>query len=361
MKKIKKQILTFDDNQINKKITQTLKKIQEILPIDYNQTTLLEYFKKYYPLEWNTIVNHTFYKCKELASPSQKAISAEQYFFSHPKVKHMLAPGTKAKHQTYYNNNNTIINEKFKVFHQKRMQIIQNYQTKIENQKKFRQMIEPYYADAYISIYKKKETTLEQKTEIVKELSNFNCKKVIDFLQFVNATERNNSIKRLAFNALQQLGEYVRLKKQSDDNTMSTEIYSPLTLVEKIKKDSIQSIKKYDVFISHRFSNLDEVIVLYNILNKRGYSCYCDWSCDTTFLIRDLANEYTAEILKIRIEQSSVVVFLDNKTSSSWVNLELEHAKKLNKKIFNLEYDANDKKYISNIEKLIQNLKNNNI
>ena len=77
-----------------------------------------------------------------------------------------------------------------------------------------------------------------------------------------------------------------------------------------------------------------------NTLNFQNLSCYYDWTSDQDFLKRILISDYTKEVLKRRIEQSEIFILLlthnviaEDKIISEWIDMEIEYAKSLGKKI----------------------------
>ncbi|MDD1016070.1 toll/interleukin-1 receptor domain-containing protein [Pseudomonas rubra] len=118
-------------------------------------------------------------------------------------------------------------------------------------------------------------------------------------------------------------------------------IVTPADLADKLKSGSIQSRKVFDLFISHSYKDNDLVRRLLPVLNENGFNIYCDWTSDNDFLRRELVSEYTEAVIKVRIEQSARVLFLQTEKSvnenggvlSPWVKIELEHASIINKEI----------------------------
>ena len=59
-------------------------------------------------------------------------------------------------------------------------------------------------------------TTIDEKIEIVKELEKYECEKSTEFFSKLNDSEKNEQIRRIAFNHLQSIGKYVKLRKNFD-------------------------------------------------------------------------------------------------------------------------------------------------
>lgn len=123
-------------------------------------------------------------------------------------------------------------------------------------------------------------------------------------------------------------------------------IFTPTDLANKLKSGSIQATKAFDLFISHSYKDNDLVRRLLPALSENGFNVYCDWTSDSDFLRRELVSEYTEAVIKIRIEQSARVLFLQTENSvnenggilSPWVKVELEHASIINKEILCINF-----------------------
>ena len=338
--------------RFNKSLKASLNSIKVILPFDYNKYDILNLFKKLYPYEWNIIdQRYKYYKSKDgfLSKIGKKKryypTLPQFYLFNLQKVKHILSEGQKKIHQQNFNEKNRMKN--LNVLEEKLNNRIIKITEKVDKEKKIMQEIEPLYTDIYIQAYHKKCITIDEKMEIVKELEKYECEKSTEFFSKLNDSEKNEQIRRIAFNHLQSIGKYVKLRKNFDGKKKQYMIektefdMKPFDLLEKIEKDTIQNKKSFDYFISHSFMDNDLVIIIKKHFNKLNYHIYCDWLSDTDFLKRKYAGEYTKIILKKRIEQSKKILFLRtnnvqdemNNYFSEWVQMEIEYAHKLNKEI----------------------------
>jgi hypothetical protein len=238
------------------------------------------------------------------------------------------------------------------------------------------QMVEPLYIDAFIASYHKKGITIQGKIEIFHELKKYNSKKVVEFLQKLNDSERNDQIRRMAFEHLQKLGAPVRLRKKfkgkvKSYNTETDQFnVSPEDLYQRLESNTVQNKKSFHVFISHSYLDSNLVRQVKSCLNSHGLTVYCDWTSDNDFLKRSLVSNYTKMVLKKRIEQSKCIVFLETKNAvnrdgsftSPWISMEIEHASLIGKPIYSLnfsdhselferiEYKKNNGFEISNLE-----------
>ena len=219
----------------------------------------------------------------------------------------------------------------------------------IINNTEYIQDIEPIYIDIFIKIYHRSNHI--EKILIFNELKKFNNSKTITFFYKLNDSERNNQIRNMAFQHLQSLGKYVKLRKNfkgkrkiyHTDRALPN--YSPEELVKFLNSKSVESKKKYDIFISHSYLDKNLVKSTKNALNLQNLSCYYDWTSDQDFLKRTLISDYTKEVLKKRIEQSEVFLLLlthnviaEDKIISEWVEMEIEYAKTVGKKICCLNF-----------------------
>lgn len=81
---------------------------------------------------------------------------------------------------------------------------------------------------------------------------------------------------------------------------------------------------RFDVFLSHSFHDAVLIIGLRNILQRLGLTVYVDW-IDDPELDRSKVSAATADRLRIRMRQSSSLVFATSRASSSskWMPWEL--------------------------------------
>ena len=338
--------------RFNKSLKIPLNCIKSVLPFNYYKYNILDLFKKLYPYEWNTIEQRYLqYKSKDdfLSKIGKKKryypTLPQFYLFNLQKVKHMLSEGQKKIHQQNFNEENRVKN--LKVLQEKVKNRMIKINEKVNKEKEFMQEVEPLYANIYIQAYHKKGIPINEKMEIVKELEKYECEKSTEFFSKLNDSERNEQIRRIAFNHLQSIGKYVKLRKNFDGNKKQYMIektefdMKPFDLLEKIEKDTIQNKKSFDYFISHSFMDNNLVMIIKKHFNQLNYHIYCDWLNDTDFLKRKYAGEFTKIVLKKRIEQSKKVLFIRtnnthdemNNYYSEWVQMEIEYAKELKKEI----------------------------
>lgn len=344
----------FSETQdFKKKFTRQLNMISGVLPQNYSSQKIVDLYKYYFPLDWIELnKRYESYKNKDLFL--QQVGKKLRYYHEEPntfllnlpKVKQLLSVGKMESHRSDFSHEKRAlaINE-LEARKNKKMNI---HIKKSRDARLLMQTIEPLYIDVFISAYHKKGSTTQDKIEIFKELKKYECQKSIQFFQKLNDSERNNQIRGMAFSYLQKIGEYVRLRKKFKgkskfyDTDRDDFHVTPKDLVDRIEKNSIQSQKAYDVFISHSYLDSDLVINIKNELNAKKISVYCDWTNDNDFLKRDLVGEYTEVVLKKRIEQSKYLLFVktynsisqDGEIKSKWIEMEISYAKNIAKQIY---------------------------
>lgn len=339
--------------RFNKSLKRPLKNIKEVLPKEYTPQIIIDEFKKYYPLIWKEMnERYKNYSEKDKFLKKQgkklryKPLNSEKYLLSLPQVKQWLSEGGRIAHRNKFNKE--FQSERIQTLTNKMSNSVEKRTKKVSKNTEGVQNIEPLFVDVFISKYHKKGTTQEEKIEIFNELKKYNTDKTIDFFYKLNDAERNNQIRRMAFQHLQSLGRYVKLRKnfkgKKKDYMLSKDIFdmTPQDLWMRIEKDGIQNKKRYDFFVSHSVVNRSQVLDVMEILNEKKCSAYCDWTSDNDFLKRELVSDYTKMVLKKRLDQSEKLILLKSKHSleSEWVRFELEYFNSLGKKIFFVDLDG---------------------
>lgn len=214
------------------------------------------------------------------------------------------------------------------------------YKEKVKKALYYVQEIEPHYALRFIDKYFKTHD-LHERLEIIRELSKYKSKKIIEFFYKVNACTRNHSLKGESMKYIQSIGLpfVLRRKKKGKKNYIDNELVknesSPEMLMKRLYVDNLEKIKEFDVFISHNSNDENKIVEFYKKLNQNGYVAYIDWVNDKFDLKRQWCNASTAKVIQERIKQSKVfVVFLSQSTlKSQWCPWELGYADALGKKI----------------------------
>ena len=336
-----------DENiRISKYITKQLNHLMPTLKPGYTVQDILLAYKKYYPFDWIELVERqNVYKEKDdhLRSVHKKIrykpFSPEAFFYSLQKVKYVLSKGYREKHSLNYSETARIEYES--QFARKRDAAIARRRSRIDENTKNIQKVDPGFIDALIYAYHRRENTINDKMEIIREIIKYDCSRTFNFLSKINDCEKNDEIRNLAFNQLQSDGHYVKLRQKPKGKIKSyiTEesdiIGTPESLAERLSnRKSVQNLKRYDVFISHSYKDKNSVEDVVRKINATGMNCYVDWTADNDFLKRSMVSDYTKEVLKHRMKQSKCLLFLSSARSraSKWVSFELEYFEKVLKK-----------------------------
>ena len=340
-----------------KRLKRPLELVVDTLKPGYTKNDFLEAFKEYYPFEWNEICERwKVYSEKDRFLKTNKGrtrynpLKPEDYFFSLHKVKYILSQGYREKHKNNYNEQ--VRAKKEEDLRHKRGTQIEKRQQRISSYTQDMQHVDPGFIDALIYAYHNHNNSTNDKMEIIKEIKKYDCEKTIQFFWKINDSERNNQIRRMAFKHLQKSGHYVKLRKNFKGKKKiyqieeSTFFGTPQALAEKLNdNNSVQAIKRYDLFISHSSKDISIVNRVVKEANAIGLNCYVDWSADNDFLKRSMVSDYTKEVLKKRMEQSKCLLYLssDNSRKSEWVYFELDYYENyVNRKMLMVKIDGND-------------------
>ena len=350
---ITKRKYMSENIRIYKQMTNQLNSIKKILPEIYDGNILFDLYSEYFSTTIQILnERYEYYRSKDIFLRSvgkkkrYKILNSKDFFFSSQKVKHMLSYGQRLQHKQQYSEEcktDSLIKLEQKLNKSLSKKLV------IAKKCEHIQDIEPIYIDIFIKIYHRSNHL--EKILIFNELKKFNSNKTITFFYKLNDSEHNNQIRMMAFQHLQNLGKYVKVRKKFKGNKKSYHIdstlpnYSPEELVKFLNSNSVESKKKYDIFISHSYLDKDLVKSTKNALNLKNLSCYYDWTSDQDFLKRNLISDYTKEVLKKRIEQSKALILVlthnviaDGEITSEWIKMEIEHAKSVGKKICCLNF-----------------------
>lgn len=177
---------------------------------------------------------------------------------------------------------------------------------------------------------------------ILQEAARYQSKKTMELLHKVNASERNYHLRYFAFQALQQLGETVRLhknrkgKKRPGDIEEFEKVDTPDKLLNLIYNSEMEQNKFYDVFVSHSYKDSAKLLDLKAMLNGDNLNVYLDWVCDRGALKRELTNANTAQVIAERLKKSSALLYVYTEFSvhSQWTPWELGYFYALGKPIY---------------------------
>lgn len=207
------------------------------------------------------------------------------------------------------------------------------------------QDVEPKYIKKLIDLYfrTRKTNTLDVNSRylILLEIAQFKCKESISFLSKINSCDKNNDMRLLAFNLLQQMGEHSWLARNRKGKKRQSAVQpidiaaNPTRLVEHICKYQGCIHNRYDVFLSHSSYDTQQLLSLKQKLNAEGLVVYIDWVNDKVMMDRRNQNEDTWNVLKLRMDESEKMLFVmtDNSLRSTWTPKEIDYFKSLNKEI----------------------------
>ena len=108
------------------------------------------------------------------------------------------------------------------------------------------------------------------------------------------------------------------------------------------KSEYIQELRDFDVFVSHAVANEQIVDRIVESLNSSGLVAFVDWKSDRIDLSRSKSNEFTADVLQIRMRQSRCLILVRTRASdaSVWAAWEIGYFSALGRPI--VVYDAED-------------------
>lgn len=92
--------------------------------------------------------------------------------------------------------------------------------------------------------------------------------------------------------------------------------------------------KEYDIFLSHSYSDADEILQVKDMLESYNYSVYVDW-VDDAQLNREKVTTRTADLLRNRMGTSTSLVYVPslNSSESKWMQWELGYFDALKEKV----------------------------
>jgi hypothetical protein len=188
-----------------------------------------------------------------------------------------------------------------------------------------------------------------EKLRIVEECAKFKHDSTILFLRTVVSREYTWEVVHKAFIDLQKFSEFVYLPKKKKGKVArnvnkraeeSIQIFSTPRSAQDIVREFEtnqfqQKSKVFDAFVSHSLHDSTDVRSYVDKLNSIGLFCFVDWIYDPADLSRKKTDDYTPEALKIRLQQSKILLLLrsNESDSSTWVSWEVGYFMALNKKI----------------------------
>lgn len=232
------------------------------------------------------------------------------------------------------------------------------------------QEVTPPYVIDLIGRYWKESRKL-QRLYIVHECSKYKNSTTILFFRQTLYGESDWFIKNTAFRTLQRFDEVVYLPPKGDGNQKKynalVDLFGcdykddigkgPVDIMKEFYGNNyIQTLKDFDVFISHSVSDAKIVDVLVQHLNDLKLVAFVDWKSDKEDLSRNKTDQHTPSVLQLRMKQSKCLLLIRTSESDSsiWVSWELGYYAALNRKVAVLEIGddlGNEPEFISNYPK----------
>ena len=336
-------------NRFRKRLKFPLSRVVRVMPKGFTDAEFLDLFKTAYPGLWGELMNFFKSSMDEYRNRINKGLKGVKPFY--PKDMVFLVAKSSLAKSRIVNSNSSIeqehekAKERAKIIREGKSKANKIQQLEAERIRKF-QKVAPKYIDNLIKLYfnQRKENALDIDTRylIILECAKFKCKKTIVFLQKINACEKNNELRMLAYEYLVRFGINPRLtrnrrgKKKLTATTVHKIEECPSVLLQLIFEKQQILHKNFDVFLSHSYGRQSELLQTKEILNRQGLVVYVDWINDAEMLQREKQNDDTFNVLYERLRQSSALLFIQTKLSvtSEYCMDELIYFKKLNRPMY---------------------------
>lgn len=320
------------------KISKTL---VEILPIGFSSQEYLEVFKLYYPHLWEDICSYCRTRKNDYLRRKKKCLrtvpfmNPNEFLLLHTKIKHVSK-------QTLSDNEIKDLKSMLAIKAEEKME---ERRRKYEDNLIFVQEVCPSYIKslikAYFDIRRQNTLNINARYLILMEAAQFKCKETIEFLEKINACDKNDDLRLVAFKSLQRMGEHpwlARNRKGKRKESMIKPIdikKNPTELLKLLHDNQGLLYQKFDIFLSHSSLDAKELLRLKSHLNSLGKVVYIDWVNDRVMLNREYQNDDTWPALELRMNQSDVLLYVlsDNAICSPYTEREVAYFKKQNKNV----------------------------
>lgn len=219
-------------------------------------------------------------------------------------------------------------------------------ETKLEQNLVYVQEVCPPYIDklikAYFNIRKRQTLDINARYLILLEASQFKCKETLSFLHKINACDKNQDLRMMAYYTLQRMGEHPWLSRNRKGKKRLSQLKridihkNPTELLEMLSKHQNLLYQTFDIFLSHSSRDEKELLRIKSVLNKQGFTVYIDWVNDREMLNRANQDDNTWNALFLRMDQSCRLLYVmtDNCISSECTKKEVEYFKAKNKSVY---------------------------
>lgn len=362
MSGVTKHIFDSDIKEIISMWNTQIKKIYPTLPRAYTKADIIESLKLYYPHEWNSVqIKYNYYSIKDKFL--EKKVGRKRYNMKPAELlledsnqyQSIISARNRSKYYNSFSESEAVYSREKLLIERKPK--IEKINQKIDKAKSKVQQVTPKYIDQLIGLYERKNTSQKDKLYILTELEKYYSPRIVQFFFKLNDTELNKQLRQEAFKYLQNFNYHPRARKQKymqvHSNSKKRKNYlkniypneisrieeTPDELEYRIHNSKEQKVKNYDFFISHSYKDSKIVQKLIEFENKQGNNVFCDWINDSDYLKRNLLCKATLNVIEMRLEQSSALIFVKSEfsISSVWCKYELNYFYKLKKPIYYID------------------------
>lgn len=198
--------------------------------------------------------------------------------------------------------------------------IIERQRRMLANQRLLQREVTPDHLDSmilsYFDLLWRNRGNVDGRYYVVCEVEKFDSQKYVGFLKWVVSHDGNNTIREHALHILQKWGKTVCLtkkpcgKKYPGDMRVPEIPQTPEMLLELTETLHMELYKRYDVFLSHRYTDASLIVEIKDLLNKHGRSVYVDWMLDRDGLPRAQFGNASLSVLKIRVGQCNRLLYV---------------------------------------------------
>lgn len=315
-------------------------KLFEVMPKNFSFKDFLSAFKECYPCQWEDIVRYCMEKKNDFYRRSRKGLRTIPYYTPEQYLKHTVHMRSLSKYLNEQDRKNKYASLVLKGQKKKRQR-----NDKLASNLVFVQEVCPPYIKQLIKSYFKTRKTsplnINARYLILLEATQFRCDETIEFLNKINACEKNNDLREMAFYSLQRLGENPWLSKKCKGKRRLSMLKpidvqkNPTELIQLIYTNQHMLYQEYDVFLSHSSLDVNELLQLKVLLNQQGKTVYIDWVNDRVMLNRQNQNQDTWKVLELRMDQSKTLLYVmtDNSIKSPCTEREIMYFKNASKSI----------------------------